>query len=93
MRSISSLVLIALLAGCASSEPAPAPKAAAPATTPAPVQAAAPAPAPAPRCYSGDSGKFHPVGEKTSIAGVDVTCTATTDGKSAQWASAAGHKK
>lgn len=40
---------------------------------------------PAPRCYNGDDGKFYPVGQKAIVSGVEVACTATSDGKSGQW--------
>lgn len=40
---------------------------------------------PAPRCYSGDDGKFHPVGQKAVISGIEVVCSVTADGKSGQW--------
>lgn len=40
---------------------------------------------PAPRCYNGDDGKFYPVGQKAVVSGVEVVCTATSDGKSGQW--------
>lgn len=77
MRFIALVAAPLLLAACAAQEPKPAP---APA-------AAAPAPAAkkAPQCYSGDAGKFFNVGEKTTIAGVAVECTATSDGKAGQW--------
>lgn len=39
----------------------------------------------APRCYNGDDGKFYPVGQKAVVSGVEVACTATSDGKSGQW--------
>jgi hypothetical protein len=45
----------------------------------------APAAKPGAQCYSGDHGKFFDVDEKTTIAGVAVTCKATADGKSGQW--------
>jgi len=65
---------LALLAACASS--------------PEPIAKAAPASgasAKGPQCYSGDVGKFFDVGEKTSVSGVQVSCDATSDGKSASW--------
>ena len=40
---------------------------------------------PAPRCYNGDDGKFYPVGQKAVVSGVEVNCSATSDGKSGQW--------
>lgn len=39
----------------------------------------------APQCWSGDHSKFFDAGAKTTIAGVDVTCEKTSDGKNAQW--------
>jgi hypothetical protein len=38
-----------------------------------------------PQCWSGDHNKFFDAGAKTTIAGVDVTCEKTSDGKNAQW--------
>ena len=70
---ITTLASALLLSACASEGTAPAQG------TPAAAQK------PAPRCYSGDDGKFYPVGEKAVISGVDVTCSATADGKSGQW--------
>ena len=65
---------LAVLAACAAT---PEPKAA-----PA---AKSESSAKGPQCYSGDAGKFYNVGEKTSVSGVQVSCDATSDGKSASW--------
>jgi hypothetical protein len=62
---------LVLLAACA----------AAPEVKTAPAVAAAKGP----QCYSGDAGKFFNVGEKASVSGVQVSCDATSDGKSAAW--------
>jgi len=80
MRILITALPALLLAACASQAPAPAEKAAAPATS-----AAATAAKPGPQCYSGDHSRFFNVGEKTSIAGVNVVCKAAGDGKAAQW--------
>jgi outer membrane biogenesis lipoprotein LolB len=70
---VTTIVSALLLSACASEGSAPAQTAQAePQKT-------------APRCYSGDDGKFYPVGQKAVISGVDVTCSATADGKSGQW--------
>lgn len=76
----SILVSTVVLSACASSTPAPT------------AEKAAEVAKPAPRCYSGDDGKFHPLGQGATISGVDVVCAATADGKSAQWMSAKAHK-
>jgi hypothetical protein len=74
MRLVVTTLLSALLiSACASEGTAPV------------QQATAEAQKPVPRCYSGDDGKFYPVGQKATISGVDVTCSATADGKSGQW--------
>ena len=73
MRTILVLASAALLAACASQS-----------TTPEKV-AAAPVAKPGPQCYSGDHGRFFNVEEATTIAGVAVTCKATSDGKAGQW--------
>ena len=78
MRVVPVLASVLLLAACASQNTAPEKAAAAPA-------AAAPAAKPGPQCYSGEHGRFFNVDEKTSIAGVAVSCKATADGKSGQW--------
>lgn len=70
---ITTIASVLLLSACASESLAPA------------QSKSAEAPKPAPRCYSGDDGKFYPVGQKAVISGVDVTCSATADGKSGQW--------
>ena len=77
MRTIFALVTVVLLTACAGQQAAPEKLAAAPA-------AASPA-KPGPQCYSGDHSRFFNVEEKTTIAGVAVTCKATADGKSGQW--------
>lgn len=73
MRTIFVLASVALLSACAS-QSAPPEKV-----------AMAPAAKPGAQCYSGDHGKFFNVDEKATIAGVAVTCKATSDGKSGQW--------
>ncbi len=78
MRYIPVLAAALLLSACASQNTAPEKVAAAPA-------AAAPAAKPGPQCYSGEHERFFNVDEKASIAGVAVTCKATSDGKSGQW--------
>lgn len=78
MRFIALVAAPLLLAACAAQETKPAPAL-------APAAAPAPAAKKAPQCYSGDAGKFFNVGEKTTIAGVAVECTATSDGKAGQW--------
>lgn len=78
MRYIPVLAAAIVLSACASQNTAPEKAAAAPA-------AAAPAAKKGPQCYSGDHGKFFDVDEKASIAGVAVTCKATSDGKAGQW--------
>ncbi len=77
MRYIPVLAAAIVLSACASQGATPEASAAAP--------AAAPAAKKGPQCYSGDHGKFFDVDEKTSIAGVAVTCKATSDGKAGQW--------
>lgn len=71
--ALISVVSAVLLAACASESSAP------PQTQPAEAQK------PAPRCFNGDDGKFYPVGQKAVVSGVEVACTATSDGKSGQW--------
>ncbi len=73
MRTTLVLASVALLAACASQN-APSEKI-----------AVAPAAKPGPQCYSGDHGRFFNVEEKATIAGVAVTCKATSDGKAGQW--------
>lgn len=73
MRTALVLASVVFLAACASQSAAPE------------KVAAAPAAKPGPQCYSGDDGRFFNVEEKTTIAGVAVTCKATADGKSASW--------
>jgi hypothetical protein len=73
MQTTLVLASVALLAACAS-QSAPPEKV-----------AMAPAAKPGPQCYSGDHGRFFNVEEKTTIAGVAVTCKATSDGKAGQW--------
>ena len=73
MRVVPLLASVLLLAACASQNTAPE------------MSAAAPAAKPGPQCYSGEHGRFFNVDEKTSIAGVAVSCKATADGKSGQW--------
>jgi len=41
-----------------------------------------------PQCYNGDADQFLAVGSVAAIAGVNVQCNASADGKSAQWDSA-----
>lgn len=82
IRTISVLGLAAFFAGCASTAPSNAPAAAD--MKPEGTKIA--------QCYSGDAGRFFKVGEKTSISGLEVTCTATSDGKSGQWMTAKHHK-
>ncbi len=53
--------------------------------TPPPKIHTAEAAKPAPSCFNGDDGKFYPVGQKAVVSGVEVACTATSDGKSGQW--------
>ena len=77
MRIVLPLLLSALLAACASHEPQPAAKPAASAKSETTVKA--------PQCWSGDDGKFFDVGQKAKVAGIEVVCTATADGKNAQW--------
>ncbi len=69
MRSLIASSLVLLLSACASQAPAPAAEAA----------------KPGPQCYSGDHSRFFSVNDKTTIAGVNVVCKATADGKAAQW--------
>ncbi len=73
MRIVPVLASVVVLAACAS-QSAPPEKV-----------AMAPAAKPGPQCYSGDHGRFFNVDEKTTIAGVAVTCKATADGKAASW--------
>jgi uncharacterized lipoprotein YajG len=73
MRIVLALASLVLLAACAS-QSAPPEKV-----------AMAPAAKLGPQCYSGDHGRFFNVEEKTTIAGVAVTCKATADGKAGQW--------
>lgn len=75
MRSIPVLAAAIFLSACASQGATPEKVAAAPA-----------AKKEGPQCYSGDHGKFFAVDEKTTIAGVAVTCKPTGDNKAAQWA-------
>jgi len=83
MRTLSALALISVLAtACATQSPPPA----APAAAPAPKAEAKPA-AKAPQCWNGDESKFIDVGVKATVAGVNVKCELTGDGKSAQWTS------
>lgn len=77
---LTTLAATLLLAACAST-PAPAPQ--------AEKLAAAKK---SPQCYSGDTDRFFSIGEKTTIAGVAVGCTATADGKSASWTGGAQGK-
>lgn len=76
MRTLIASSLVVLLSACASQAPAPAEMAAAP---------AAAAAKPGPQCYSGDHSRFFNVNDKATIAGVNVVCKATADGKAAQW--------
>lgn len=71
--AVTTLISVLLLSACASESAAPS------------QNKSAEAQKPAPRCYSGDDGKFYPVGQHAKISGVDVTCSATSDGKSGQW--------
>ena len=80
MRSIPVLAAAIFLSACASQGAAPEKAAAQPEKV-----AEAPVGKKGPQCYSGDHGKFFDVGEKTSIAGVAVTCKATADNKAGQW--------
>lgn len=73
MRTVLVLASVVFLAACASQTAAPE------------KVVAAPAAKPGPQCYSGDHGRFFNVEEKTTIAGVAVTCKATSDGKAGQW--------
>lgn len=73
MRIVSLLVSVPLLAACTTQGTVPE------------KTAAAPAAKAGPQCYSGEHERFFNVDEKTSIAGVTVTCKATADGKSGQW--------
>ncbi len=83
IRKIFALVGVAALsAGCAST---------APNATSATAQKK-PEAAKVAQCYSGDAGRFFNVGDKTSMSGLEVTCTATSDGKNGQWMSAKHHK-
>ncbi|CAG1012584.1 hypothetical protein BURK2_04550 [Burkholderiales bacterium] len=81
-NSLALIGLAALFTGCAST---------APNTTPAAAEKK-PETAKVAQCYSGDAGRFFNVGERTSISGLEVTCTATSDGKNGQWMSAKHHK-
>ncbi len=83
MRTLIASAIALTMSACASQAPAPEKAAAAPEKT-----AAAPAAKPGPQCYSGDESRFFKVDEKTTIAGVAVTCKATGDGKSGQWVGA-----
>lgn len=80
MRFIPVLAAALFLSACASQGSAPEKAAAQPEKV-----AEAPAAKKAPQCYSGDHGKFFDIGEKTSIAGVAVTCSPTADNKAGQW--------
>ncbi|MDK9702702.1 MAG: hypothetical protein OEL20_06145 [Sulfuritalea sp.] len=73
MRSIVVVAIAVLLSACASQGAAPE------------KSAAAPSARKNPQCYSGDHGKFFDLEEKAVIAGVAVTCKATSDGKVGQW--------
>ena len=73
MRSIAVIAVAVLLSACASQGAAPDKFAAAPSVKSSP------------QCYSGDHGKFFDLEEKATIAGVAVTCKATSDGKAGQW--------
>ena len=79
MRTLLASVIALTMSACASQAPAPEKAAAAPEKTAA---------KPGPQCYSGDESRFFNVDEKTTIAGVAVTCKATGDGKSGQWVGA-----
>ncbi|MCK6420574.1 MAG: hypothetical protein L6Q73_06660 [Aquabacterium sp.] len=78
IKPFAVIGIAVLAAGCASQTPS---------STPAPA-AAKTAAAKVPQCYSGDAGRFFNVGEKTTLAGLEVACTATSDGKNGQWMSA-----
>jgi hypothetical protein len=73
MRIVPVLASVLLLVACASQNTAPD------------KAAAAPTAKSGPQCYSGDHGRFFNVEEKTTIAGVAVTCKATADGRAGQW--------
>lgn len=77
MRSLFIVVTAAfVLSACATPSAEPAKHA----------EAAKPmAAAKAPQCYSGDHGKFFDLGAKATLAGVDVVCEKSSDGKAAQW--------
>lgn len=81
MRSIPVIAAFLFLSACASQN-------AAPEKTAAEKAVEAPAAKLGPQCYSGDHGRFFGVGDKASIAGVDVVCKATADNKSGQWVGA-----
>lgn len=70
---VTTLVSVLLLSACASESVAPS------------QNKSAEAPKPVARCYSGDDDKFYAVGQNARVSGVDVTCSATSDGKSGQW--------
>ena len=77
MRSLFILTAAVLaLTACATQSTTPAKTT----ETAKPVEAAK-----APQCYSGDHGKFFDLGAKATLAGVDVICEKSSDGKSAQW--------
>jgi hypothetical protein len=76
MRTIYVATIALALSACATQSPPP---------VAAPVAAAPAAEKKAPQCWSGDHSKFFNVGEKTSIASVNVECKPTSDGKAAQW--------
>lgn len=79
MRIVSALALISVLTSACATQSTPAP-------APAPAAKAAAKPAEkAPQCWSGDESKFIDVGVKATVAGVNVECKLTGDGKSAQW--------
>lgn len=73
MRTVLVLASFALLSACAS-----------PSATPEKFAVASAAKS-GPQCYSGDHARFFNADEKTTIAGVAVTCKATSDGKAASW--------
>lgn len=75
MRPLLILAVASTLTACATQNTNPP---AAPAPT-------AKAETKAPQCWSGDAGKFINAGEKAVIAGVNVECKLTSDGKAAQW--------
>ncbi len=81
-KTLALVGAAALIAGCASTAPSTAPAAA----------EKKPEVAKVAQCYSGDTGRFFGIGEKTTISGLEVTCTATSDGKNGQWMSAKRHK-